>query len=281
MNTLINSEPHAPPQKPPLEHSDRARTHDRCAVWGVDFDVVTHEQTIQYIDQRIRDGRPGYVITANLQYVTLTDQKPDLRQINQQADLILADGMPIVWRSRFTQTPLPERIAGSDIIYSLAELAAEQCYRIFFLGGAEGVAAETADTLAKLYPGMTVAGVETPPFRTLSPDEDRAMAERIRDSRPDILLAALGQPYGERWIHRWLEVLDVPVCIQVGGSFNFVTNRIVRCPPWLATIGLEWTWRLACEPRRLAGRYAVNILFLMKSLLRDFFGKNNSGVTPS
>lgn len=238
-------------------------------VWGVPFTPVTYEQSMELIDRQARSAQPGYFITANMQYVMMTDRHPELNHVNADADFIIADGMPIVWRSRTMPTPLPERVAGSDQIYSIAELAARRGYRIFFLGGEPGVAQETADILLQKNPGLQVVGVESPPFRPLTDDEENELANRIRIARPDILLVALGQPKGELWIHRWYKKLGVPLSVQLGGSFNFVTGRISRSPRWIARIGMEWLYRFYREPRRLGPRYAANWAFLAKALIRD------------
>ncbi|MCR9199927.1 MAG: WecB/TagA/CpsF family glycosyltransferase [Planctomycetaceae bacterium] len=259
------SEPSVP--SPP----DDSVSHDfgQTRVWGVPFTPVTYGQSIDLIDQQARSSQPGYFITANMQYVMMTDRHPELQQVNADAKFIIADGMPIVWRSRTMSTPLPERVAGSDQIYSIAELAARRGYRIFFLGGESGVAQETADILQQKNAGLQVVGVESPPFRQLTDDEEIELADRIRIARPDILLVALGQPKGELWIHRWYKKLGVPLSVQLGGSFNFVTGRISRSPKWIARIGMEWLYRFYREPRRLGPRYAANWLFLAKAVIRD------------
>jgi N-acetylglucosaminyldiphosphoundecaprenol N-acetyl-beta-D-mannosaminyltransferase len=267
----------SPAQSLPQDRQRRgvaAPTIGSTNVWGVKFAAVQFDQSIQLIDDLIQHGSPSYFITANLHYLMLNESTPGLNDINNKAAFILADGMPIVWRSRFSTLPLPERIAGSDLIYALAALAEKRQYRVFFLGGAEGVAQQTADILKQKYPGFVVAGVETPPFRDLWPHEEADLANRIREARPDILMVALGQPRGEQWIHRWYQQMQIPVSVQLGGSFNFVTGEIQRSPKWIATIGMEWAHRLYCEPKRLGPRYWKNALFLCRSLVRDLLGRN-------
>lgn len=251
-----------------LSGQNRDRTNT-TSIWGLRFCALSFEQALDSIHSLIQQRRPSWFVTANLQYVMLSHHVPGLKAISDGAALILADGMPIVWRSRLTHQPLPERIAGSDLIYGMAALAGKHGYRMFFLGGAEGVADQAARQLQSMYPEMVIAGVESPPFRPLLPHEEADLAVRIREARPDMLVVALGQPGGEQWIARWHQQMEVPVSVQLGGSFNFVTGRIRRSPRWVGAIGMEWAHRLWCEPRRLGPRYLKNIVFLGRLLLRD------------
>ena len=148
-------------------------------------------------------------------------------------------------------TPLPERVAGSDLIFHLCAEAARQGFRVFLLGGDEGVADEAGRRLAEKYAGLQIVGTECPPFRQPTPEEEEAMIDRIRGARPDLLLVAFGQPKGERWIIRHIDRLGVPVSVQVGASLDFVAGRVRRAPRWMQKSGLEWAFRLSLEPRRL------------------------------
>ncbi|MDA0586421.1 MAG: WecB/TagA/CpsF family glycosyltransferase [Planctomycetota bacterium] len=248
-------------------------------IWGVSFSRLTLEQTLYLADQRIRSREPGYFITANLNYVMLTDEFPELDRINRQAAFIIADGMPIVWWSRLLpgETTIPERVAGSELIFSMNEWASRRGHRVFLLGGAEGVAETAAGILTDRYPGLQVAGTECPPFRELTDDEENAMLNRIREAKPDILFVAFGQPRGEKWIAEHCQSLGIPLCVQVGASFDFVVGNVSRAPKLIQKLGMEWAYRLAMEPSRPAGRYWRNFRFLTKAVLRDVFGKPRSG----
>lgn len=248
-----------------------ASTTATATIWGVPFTPLSYEQTLSRIDTMVRSRQSGYFVTANLNYLMLCERQPAMNAVNREANFVIADGMPIVWRSRLGGTPLPERIAGSDLIYSMAELAAQKGHSVFLLGGAAGVAAAAAEALLKRYPALKIAGVECPPFRVLAPHEEVDLVARIRAAKPDILLVALGQPKGELWIHRWYKVLEVPVCVQLGGSFNFVTGQVQRAPQIVAQWGLEWLWRCACEPLRLGPRYVANFCFLIRAVGRELF----------
>jgi N-acetylglucosaminyldiphosphoundecaprenol N-acetyl-beta-D-mannosaminyltransferase len=245
---------------------------DRVVIWGLPLARLDHAGTLDQVDRLIDRGRPAFFITANLHYAMLTGRDPRLAAVNRKAAFLVADGMPLVWRSRLGSRPLPARVAGADLIYSLCRRAAQRGYRVFFLGGAPGVAEETARRLSERYAGLQVAGVEAPELDRLSVSEHDALVERIRRSGADLLLVAFGQPKGELWLAENCPRLGVPACVQVGSSFDFVAGRVPRAPKWLRRIGLEWAYRLLREPGRLAGRYLGDGLFLVKALWRDAHG---------
>jgi N-acetylglucosaminyldiphosphoundecaprenol N-acetyl-beta-D-mannosaminyltransferase len=242
---------------------------DPVWVWGIPFRPFTLAEAIATIDDLVTRGRPAYFITANTHYAMLTEKDADLQAINARAAFIVADGAPLVWASRWQRSPLPERLAGSDLIYELSATAARKGYRLFFLGGAQGVAEEAARRLGARYPGLQVVGTECPPFRELSDEEQDALIARIRSARPDILFVAFGQPKGERWIDRHLADLGVPVSVQVGASLDFAAGRVRRAPRWMQKAGLEWAFRLGLEPTRLFKRYARNAWFIASMVIRD------------
>lgn len=239
-------------------------------VWGIPFARVTLTESIEWVGEIIQRRHPEYLITANLNYCMLADQDPSLEAVTRGAIGVLADGMPIVVRSRRRNgTPLPERVAGSEMIYRLAERAAARGWRIFFLGAAPGVAQKCAAKLEELYPGLQVAGVSSPPFRKLSDQEDEQLEQTIRQSEADILLVAFGQPKGERWIAERHQRLGVPVSIQLGASFDFVAGTARRAPRIWQRCGMEWAYRMLSDPRRLVPRYSQNIAYLFRAILRD------------
>jgi N-acetylglucosaminyldiphosphoundecaprenol N-acetyl-beta-D-mannosaminyltransferase len=237
-------------------------------VWGLPFVRLTTAQCVDWIEDLIRRGAPSYVITANLNWVMLSHQRPDLDAVNRQAAGIVADGMPIVWQSRRQKEEvLPERVAGSELIYLLAERAAQKGWGIYLTGGAEGVAETAARKLETLYPGLRIAGADCPPFRPLSEEETNEQLQRIRDSNAQLLFIAFGQPKGEIWIHKNYHQLNVPVCIQLGASFDFIAGTATRAPKVWQKLGLEWAYRMAHDPKRLVPRYWSNAKFLCSQLL--------------
>lgn len=245
-------------------------TFDSVWVWSVPFAPFTLQETVDAVDALIEDRKPSYFITANLHYVMLTHEHHDLDPINTGAAFVLADGAPIVAASKRLPRPLPERVAGADLIFHLCESAAGKGRRLFFLGAPPGVAEEAAEKLSARYPGLQVVGTACPPFRKPTPEEHEALLSRIREARPDILFVAFGQPKGERWISENLDRLGVPVSVQVGASLEFAAGRFLRAPKWMQKTGLEWLFRMLQEPRRLVSRYASNAAFLGRMRLREW-----------
>ncbi len=235
-------------------------------VWGIDYSVVNMPQTLEFVDKAIQRREPLYAITANANYAMLCGESPRLTDFTKRCPLVLCDGMPVLWRSRLSQKPLPERVAGADLIYALAERGARRGHRIFLMGGADGVAQAAADRLQELYPRLIIAGVECPPFRQASVAEHEELCQRIRDAKPDILLVALGQPKGEFWIEENYQDLGVPLSIQLGASFDFIVGKAKRAPEWIQRIGMEWLFRTVSDPRRLLPRYAKNAWFLFQAI---------------
>jgi N-acetylglucosaminyldiphosphoundecaprenol N-acetyl-beta-D-mannosaminyltransferase len=227
------------------------------------------QQALDGIEQIVRERKPTYAVTANLNYAMLCAQYPRLKEFTRKAALVLCDGMPIFWRSKRNKNQLPERVAGSDLIYQLAERSAKTKLRIYLYGAAEGVALKAAKELARLYPGCNIVGVQCPPFRATSEAEVQLQIAQIQQAKPDVLLVALGQPKGEFWIEDNLQRLNVPLSIQVGASFDFVAGNAQRAPKLWQRMGGEWLYRMLKDPKRLAPRYFKNAVQLMKFLHRD------------
>lgn len=244
---------------------------DKCQVWGTDFARLDMQQTLELAEQIIRRGHPEYFVTANLNYLMLTEQFPRLAEVNARSAAVLADGQPIVSRSRATKKPLPCRVAGADMIVELARLSADKGFRMFFLGAAPGVAQAAAAELSRRFPALQVAGCCSPPFRQLTTDEHRELLATIRAARTDILLVAFGQPKGELWIYDNLSQLHVPLSIQLGASFDFLAGTARRAPAVWQWLGAEWLYRALSDPRRLGPRYARNLLFLGQRKMADWF----------
>jgi N-acetylglucosaminyldiphosphoundecaprenol N-acetyl-beta-D-mannosaminyltransferase len=167
--------------------------------------------------------------------------------------------MPVVWASHLLRNPLPERVAGADLVPQLIALAAQRGYRLFFLGASqEANQRAVANTRAK-FPGISIVGHYSPPFRPLSDMDNEDIRRRVRAAKPDVLLVAFGCPKAEKWMAQQYRALGVPVMIGVGATIDFLAGRMRRAPSWMQRSGLEWLFRLVQEPRRLFRRYVTDL----------------------
>ena len=250
----------------------------RIDIIGTGIDAVDMAGVLEELPRLVALGRPSQVITANVDQLVTLRRRPELGTIYLDAALVVADGMPLVWASRFLKTPLPERINGTDLLERACGLAAQQGLSVFLLGGQAGAAASAASNLLARFPGLNVAGTHEPycGFENDDAENDRIVS-LCQEKKPDILFTSLGFPKGVTWIDRHLAACRVPLAIEVGASFVFVAGRIRRAPRWMQRTGLEWAWRLMHEPRRLWRRYLVtNTLFVClagRQLLRGISGR--------
>lgn len=229
------------------------------SILGVAFDSVTISTTIARIRTMIEERKPRYVATANMDFVVQAQSDVELRRILQRADLVLCDGTPLVWASRLLGNPLPERVAGADLVPELISVAEEHGYRIFLLGATPEACERAVSRLSKTHPALQIAGHYSPPFKPLLKMDHDEIARRVKEARPDILLVAFGCPKQEKWIAMHYRSLGVPVSIGVGATIDFLGGCMKRAPKWMQRSGTEWVFRLLQEPRRLFRRYALDI----------------------
>jgi N-acetylglucosaminyldiphosphoundecaprenol N-acetyl-beta-D-mannosaminyltransferase len=236
--------------------AERTRVGLGCiSVDNVDLAAAT-ERMAAFMDS----GRPHQVVTVNLDFISIASRDDTFRATINDADLAVADGMPLVWLSRLQGQSLAERVAGVELVIETCRLAAEQGASVFLLGAAEGVAEAAAQRLTKMLPGLRIAGCYSPPIGQLSPEEDDRIVRMIRDAAPDLLFVALGAPRQDLWIRQHQPELRVPVAMGVGCVFDVLAGAVRRAPPWMQRMGLEWAFRLGQEPHRLWRRYLLNDL---------------------
>jgi N-acetylglucosaminyldiphosphoundecaprenol N-acetyl-beta-D-mannosaminyltransferase len=229
---------------------------------GVRIDVVDEQQARQRILSGLAKGAGGSVVTVNIDHMVRCRRDPAYRSLVDRAELVVADGMPLVWGSRLQGTALPERVAGSSVTLSLAADLAEQGRSLFLLGGNPGVAEAAGRVLAERFRGLRIAGTYCPPFGF---ERDRTEMQRIREAldatRPDVVYVALGSPKQE-WLIDQLRNqrpdLSTTWWLGVGISLSFITGEVHRAPWWVQRLGLEWVHRMAQEPRRLFRRYVID-----------------------
>jgi N-acetylglucosaminyldiphosphoundecaprenol N-acetyl-beta-D-mannosaminyltransferase len=226
------------------------------------FDNITMTECLEKIRDSLGQGNKGFIIAANVDNVLILERDSEFRSAYENAQIVLADGMPLILASRLLGTPLKEKVSGSDLFPSLCRLAAGEGYKLFFLGGEEGVARKAADHFQKSWENLRVVGMYSPPFGFEKNDaENRRIIHLINQARPDILFVALGAPKQEKWMCRHLPELEVVLALGVGASFDFAAGTKKRAPVLWQKASLEWFWRFLQEPRRLFKRYFIDDLF--------------------
>ena len=240
---------------------------------GIRFDAVTRPQIVDHTVDCLMQDRGGWILPVNLDVLRQYVQNPEVPRLTRRATVFVSDGMPLVWASQLQGTTLPQRVCGSDLIWSLSEAAAEAGRSVFLLGGDDGVADEAAAVLCDRYTKLNVAGTYCPP---LGFEKSQVEMDRIRDAldtvSPDIIFVALGFPKQERLVDQLIDRLPRAWWVSVGISFSFVAGRVERAPRWMQKFGIEWIHRMFQEPGRLIKRYLVDdIPFAISLFFRSLF----------
>lgn len=232
---------------------------------GVAIHKVTKDQLLDYCDYAVAHKQNLVLGMVNVAKLVNCQNNMELRRSLVGSDIIAADGQGVVWLSRLAGCPLPERVAGIDVMYGLMQRAAKKRYRIFFLGAKPAVLDTVVQKAQQDYPGLQVAGCHDGYFDLET--EGQRVADQIRDSNADILFVAITPPKKEMFMDRFKNVFNVPVCHGVGGSFDVFAGVTKRAPLWMQKAGLEWLYRVIQEPQRMWKRYLVtNSIFLILSI---------------
>lgn len=249
---------------------------------GVELHAITERQCIEHILRKLDQGVGGTVVTPNLDILRRCTRDLMFATLVSESDLVIADGMPLVWASRLQGTPLPQRVAGSDLISTLSAAAAKRGRSIFLLGGDPGAAAGAAEILRVRNPELKVAGTFVPPYGfEKKPEEMSKLIDSLTQAKPDIIWVALGSPKQEQLINRIRQVLPSSWWLGVGISFSFLTGDVKRAPRWVQMLGMEWLHRVVQEPQRLFKRYFVHGLpfaasLMVSALANRRFGRGDS-----
>jgi N-acetylglucosaminyldiphosphoundecaprenol N-acetyl-beta-D-mannosaminyltransferase len=222
--------------------------------------VVTEADAVRAIVDAAEAGSGHWTITANLDHIRRYHRDPIQKALIDQADLIVADGMPLIWASHLAGEPLPERVAGSNMVWSICEAASVRSQSVFLLGGDPGVAEHAADIFRSTYPGLEIAGTACPPAGFESDEQELDRIKRqVTEAAPRIVFVALGFPKQDLLIRILRDSLPHASFLGVGISLSYATGDVSRAPGWICGLGLEWAYRLSQEPtRRLARRYLVD-----------------------
>lgn len=225
---------------------------------------VSMEETIAEIEQMIASDGKHYIIPINVDVVMKIEKDAYLKQIVNEAHMVLVDGKPLIWVSKLHKQAVKAKISGSDLVPLLSETAADKGYRIFILGGKEGVAEQAKSELEKKYPTIQIVGTYAPPFGF---EKDKAECEKINrkisEGKPDILIVCFGCPKQEKWIYENYQLYDAKVSICAGATVDFLAGNVKRAPKWMSEHGLEWFYRFLQEPKRLFKRYFIDDIKIM------------------
>ncbi len=232
------------------------------------LDPLTMEETLRRVQDIIQERKPEQHVVINVAKLVLMQKNKELRDIVNSCGLINADGQGIVWGARLLGLQIPERVTGIDLFMNIVKLADRKNYKVYFLGAKETTVKRVVDILSSDAPGLQAAGCRNGYF---SAEEEKGVAEAIRDSGADILFVAMSSPKKEFFLKKYLDLMQVPFTMGVGGSFDVVAGETLRAPLWMQQAGLEWFFRFLNEPGRMWKRYLVtNAIFfgmLLKALI--------------
>jgi len=250
-------------------------------LFGIDIDAVRMPDAVQCLRHWISppkteaEGRCRYVVTPNVDHTVLLTENEKLQAAYEDADLILADGHPIIWASRMLRRPLPERVPGSELVPKLFDSYSRSGrLKVFLLGAAEGVAARAAGNMAKEWKNVETVGVYSPPMGfEKDPEETNYILGRIILAKPDVVVVGLGAPKQEIWVHENVDQIDAKVALCVGATIDFLAGEKHRAPVWMQKSGIEWLHRMMSEPKRLVKRYAKDAVIFPRIVLRQWLSQ--------
>lgn len=243
--------------RPGSAHAE-ANSSGFADVLGVRISAVDLKSAIRFAEDWIAAERPGYACFTGVHGVMEAQRDPELRRILNEACLNAPDGMPMTWVGRLQGFRRMDRVFGPDFMAALCELSVQRGFRHFLFGGRPGVALLLKESLERRFPGLSIVGTYTPPFRPLTAHEAQDLVASVQSSQPHILWVGLSTPKQERWMAEFVNRLNVPLLAGVGAAFDYHTGVIRDCPRWMKAAGLQWLHRLMQDPQRLWRRYLRN-----------------------
>jgi N-acetylglucosaminyldiphosphoundecaprenol N-acetyl-beta-D-mannosaminyltransferase len=250
----------------------------RVDVLGVGISAINLTEALETIEGWLQRKDPNYVCVTPAHGVMESRRNPKLRKILNESGMTTPDGMSIVWLLKMYGHSKVTRVYGPDLMLAVCRYSAQQGFRQFLYGGEDGVAEELARKLQTRFPGLSIAGTYTPPFRSLTPEEDKEIIERINRSEADIVWIGISTPKQELWMADHIGKLDAPVIIGVGAAFDFLSGKKLQAPTWMQRNGMEWLFRFLTEPRRLWKRYIQYpkfVLLVIAQLIRSKIARDS------
>jgi len=240
-------------------------------ILGIPMAMTDYAGAIRVMDDMVDRREPGWVCAAAVHSVMVAQDDPLMGEALTDATITVPDGMPVVWAANLLGENLPNRVYGPELMQRYCARSAERGLRVWLYGGRDqGALLQLALTLRRTHPGIKIVGGYSPPFRPLSEAEDEDIAEQINRDRPDVIWVGIGVPKQEKWMVRMRPRLEAPVMCAVGAAFDFHAGRVSQAPRWMQERGLEWTYRIAQEPRRLLPRYLYTNPRFMLGVARQY-----------
>jgi N-acetylglucosaminyldiphosphoundecaprenol N-acetyl-beta-D-mannosaminyltransferase len=245
----------------------------KVKILNIDISKGDAGSVISEAVQLIRKNKKFYVCTINAYQAVKANEDRELLKIFNDAEIVIPDGMPLVWYSKLSGKPIPGRISGYDFFYNFSKIANEAGYSYFFFGGTNDlVLSGVKNRLEKDFKNIEVKGLLCPPFMDTFPDEfDDYVIDIINGLKPDILWVGLSAPKQEKWIYKNIDRLDIKMAFGIGAAFNFYANVVKRAPKWMQKAGLEWLYRMFAEPKRLFKKYMIYNSKFIGLVIKDFF----------
>lgn len=236
-------------------------------MFGCRIDALTMSETIDRIEHIIRKGTPSQHVVINAAKAVMVNRDESLRKIVQNCAIVNADGQSVVWAARLLRKPLPERVAGIDLMLELIRLAETKQYMVYFLGAHDETLTKFLEIVIERFPDIQIAGFRNGYFND---EESDSIVQQVRQTKPAMLFVGISSPKKEYWLSENLNALGVPFVMGVGGSFDVLAGKVRRAPVWMQRTGFEWLYRVLQEPRRLWKRYLVGNTQFLFLVIREY-----------
>ena len=248
---------------------------------GLPIAMTDYAQAMDVMDGMIARRERGWVCAVAVHAVMVAQTDPKMRRALVDSTLTVPDGMPLVWAANMLGEDLPNRVYGPELMERYSRRCIERGHRVWLYGGRDqGSLVQLALSMRREHPGIQIVGGYSPPFRELTEEEEDALAAQINAAQPDVLWVGIGVPKQEKWMARMRDRLEVPVMCGVGAAFDFHAGRISQAPRWMQERGLEWTYRIVQEPRRLLPRYVYYNPRFLAAFARQMFRERRRHALP-
>lgn len=250
----------------------------RRDILGVPIAITDYAGAMDVMEQMVDNREQGWICAAAVHSLMMARDDADMRDALTRATITVPDGVPVVWAANMLGEDLHRRVYGPELMRRFCDRSVERGDRVWLYGGRDqGALVQLALNLRRRHPGIRIVGGYSPPFRQLSESEEESIASQINADRPDVLWVGIGAPKQEKWMVRMRDRLDVPVMCAVGAAFDFHAGRVSQAPSWMQERGMEWTYRIAQEPRRLLPRYLETNPRFMLGFARQYLRERAAG----